>query len=271
MTKNKLKVVFVTMDDPYYIPVYFDKILRSIGKCIEVKKVYALHPHLANRSFLRTVRGYFSYFGVIVFPYMVLLRFTYMICDLFNQHFKGSDRFHSVKLVCKKYGIPCTQTYKINANEVLSELRDLDPDIIFSVAAPQIFKKELLSIPSRGCLNIHSSLLPLYRGQNANFWVLAKGEKETGLTIHYINPGIDDGDIVLQEKIMIQNDWSLHDLYMKAIETGSNMIDECLELVCHDKVTTKKNDISKGSLFGFPVRSDVKEFRSRNKRFFKYY
>jgi folate-dependent phosphoribosylglycinamide formyltransferase PurN len=271
MDTKKLKVILVTMDEPFYIPAYIDNIFCKLPKTVEVIKVYALHPHLANRSFLHTVWGYFSYFGIIVFTYMVLLRLFYIICDFFNQYFNVSNRFHSVALVCNKYDIPCTQTYKINANDVLSELRDSAPDIIFSVSSPQIFKKNLISIPSKGCLNIHSSLLPLYRGQNANFWVMAKAEKETGVTIHYINSGIDDGDILLQEKIMIQNDWSLHDLYMKAIETGSTMIAESLQMVCQNKVTTRKNDISKGSFFAFPSKSDVKEFRSRKKRFFKYY
>jgi len=271
MNKSKLKVVFVTMDEPFYIPVYINNIFRRLPKKVEVIKVYALHPHLANRSFLHTVQDYFSYFGFIVFTYMVLLRLFYIICDLFNQHFKVSSRFHSVKLVCEKYNIPCSKTFKINAKEVISELKGLQPDIIFSVSSPQIFKEDFIALPLKGCLNIHSSLLPSYRGQNANFWVMAKGEKETGVTIHYINPGIDDGDILLQEKIVIQNDWSLHDLYMKAIETGSNMIAKSLQLVYQDKVTTKKNDVSKGSFFSFPSKSDVKEFRSRNKRFFKYY
>ena len=118
MNNNKLKVVFVTMDEPFYIPVYFDKILRSIPKSANIIKVYALHPHLANKSFLHTVRDYLSYFGFIVFTYMVLLRLFNIVFDLFNQYIKVSNRFHSVKLVCKKYNVPCTQTYKINANDI---------------------------------------------------------------------------------------------------------------------------------------------------------
>jgi folate-dependent phosphoribosylglycinamide formyltransferase PurN len=259
------------MGEPFYIPVYIEKIIRGLPSTVTITKIFALHPHFANKTFLRTVKEYFSYFGVLVFTYMIFLRFFYFLSDQINKLFSHDAQFHSVDLVCKKYNIPCSKTYKINAKEVISELKGLQPDIIFSVSSPQIFKKDLIALPLKGCLNIHSSLLPLYRGQNANFWVMAKGEKKTGVTIHYINPGIDDGDILLQEKIVIQNNWSLHDLYMKAIETGSNMIAKSLQLVYQDKVTTKKNDISKGSFFSFPSNSDVKEFRSRNKRFFKYY
>lgn len=271
MNKRKLNVVFVTMDEPFYIPVYIDNILRKLPEAINVSKVIGLHPHFANKSYLQTVRDYLSYFGVIIFCYMVLLRGYYYVSDIINQFVKLGGQFHSVKSVCEKYGIAYSHIYKINAPETLSVLSELEPDIIFSVSSPQIFKKAIIAIPKKGCLNIHSSLLPAYRGQNANFWVMARGERETGVTIHYINPGIDDGDIVLQEKIMIQSDWSLHDLYMKAIETGSDMIAESLQLVYRNKVTAKKNDVAKGSYFAFPSRKDVKEFRSRKKRFFKYY
>jgi len=271
MNTKRLKVVFVTMDEPFYTPIYFNNFLRALPETVEVKKVYALHPHLANKSFFRTALDFLSYFGLIVFSYMVILRFCYLLGDLFNQYFKMGGQLHSVELVCRKYGISCSKTNKINAENVLSELRELEPDIIFSVASPQIFKKDLISIPSKGCLNIHSSLLPDYRGQDANFWVLAKGEKVSGVTIHYLSPGIDDGDIVLQEKIEIESDWSLRDLYLKAIEVGSRLIVKSLQAIHEGQVVAQKNDISKGSYFSFPTSKDVKEFRSRQRRFFKYY
>ena len=93
----------------------------------------------------------------------------------------------------------------------------------------------------------------------------------TGVTIHYMKPGIDDGDIILQEKIHIGENWSLNDLYLKVIDVGSSMIAKSLNTIHEDKVVTRKNDISKGTYFSFPTSIDVTEFRSRNKRFFKFY
>jgi len=264
-----LKLVFVTQKEPYYIPKYLDDILNRLGKEDEAIKVYALPPNLPRKNFLQTALYYFSYFGFIVFSYMVLLRIFYIAQDFFNRYFKISKHFHSVKLVCRKHGVTFSETDRINTREILDELRRLEPDIIFSIASPQIFGRELLAIPAKGCLNIHSSLLPKYRGNNANFWALAKGEKITGVTIHYMNTEIDRGDILLQEKINIEN-WSLNELYLRIIDIGSDAIAKCMRIIHEDKIVTQENEISKGSYFTFPDKTAVKEFKSRKKRFFKY-
>lgn len=271
MIANKLKVVFITQEEPFYIPKYMNAIFNKLGDELNVVKVYALPPNLNNSSFLKTVQHFFSYFGVIVFSYMVFLRAFYLMSDFLNRYLGRQGDFHSVKLVCNKFGIPFSEIENINSKSTLDELNSLKPDIIFSVACPQIFKEKIISIPSKGCLNIHSSLLPAYRGLNANFWVLANEEKTTGVTIHYINPGIDDGDILLQKKILLESRWSLNDLYLKVITAGSDAVSACLRLIHKERVTTQKNDLSKGSYFSFPGRADVKKFRSRGKRFFKYY
>ncbi len=270
MIKEKLKIVIVTMDEPYYVPKYINDTLAKLSGEIEVLKVYALPPNVANKKFTQTVWDHFLYFGPIVFSYMVLLRALYLLSDLVNRHFNINDNLHSINLVCNKFGVTFANADKINSEHILNELKTLKPDIIFSISCPQIMRNEIISIPAIACLNIHSSLLPKYRGLNANFWAMAKGESTSGVTIHYIKPGIDDGDILLQEAIEIDNKWSLHELYLKAIDVGSDMIVKCLNQIREDKVTTRKNDISKGSYYSCATRKDVKEFRSRNKKFFRF-
>jgi methionyl-tRNA formyltransferase len=259
------------MDEPFYIPRYTDEVLKSLGKEVDILKVCAVPINIKKQGLVSSLRDYLSYFGVIIFLYMVLLRVYYLASDLVHLLFRTDFSLHSVKLVCRKHGIHYSHVDNISNKSFLDEMEKLKPDIIFSLACPQIFPKSLISIPAKGCLNIHSSLLPRYRGMNANFWVLAKGEKTTGLTIHYINPGIDDGDIILQEKIEIQESWSLNDLYHKAIDAGSRMIAKCLKTVHEDRVVRIKNDMSEGSYYTFPTGDDVKEFRKKNKRFFKYH
>lgn len=271
MAKEKLKIVLCTMDEPYYMPKYIHDTLMKLGLEIEVLSVYALPHNIANKTFFQMARYYLSYFGIILFLYMSLLRVYYLLCNLVMKGTKSINNFHSVKLVCKKFGIKFSTINTLNSEEVLNELKTLGPDVIFSIACPQIFGNKLISIPSKGCLNIHSSLLPKYRGLNANFWVLAKGEKTTGVTIHYIQQGIDDGDIILQKQIPIKEYWSVHDLYLKVIDVGSGMIAESLKNIYEDKVVTQANDVSKGTYFSFVTSKDIKEFRSRKKRFFKYY
>lgn len=266
MGKAKLRLVIVTQEEPFYIPVYLSNTLRKLDNEIDVVKVYTLSPNLPNKNFLQTVQYYISYFGIVVFSYMFLLRIYYAISDYLH-----IGPYHSVNHICRKLHIPCTKVHKINSDEVLSDLTKLKPDVVLSIASPQIFYKKLISIPSVACLNIHSSLLPKYRGLNANFWVLAKGESTTGITIHDINPGIDDGDIVLQESVSIGKDWSLNDLYLKVMDLGSAMIATCLKQIHSGNISRKKNIISEGSYYSYPTRNDVKEFRAMNKSFFRYY
>lgn len=271
MAEKIQKVIFVTPDVPFYIPKYLKNVLDKIGENQKVKKVYAVPFNLPKKNFFQTVKYYFTFYGFVVFSYLVILRIYYLISDFLNWFLKTNDCFHSVKLVCRKYRIPFSKIKNINSKDVIKEIKTINPDIILSLTAPQKFKESLISIPLKGCLNIHSALLPKYRGWNANFWVLAKGEKVTGVTIHYMNKEIDCGDILLQKQLEIKNEWSLHDLYINTINLGSSMISEVLKMTSEGKVLIQKNDISAGSHYTVPNRQDIKEFRSRKRKFFKFY
>lgn len=271
MKDEKLKVIFITQNEPFYIPRYLEKTLSRLGRGVEVMKVYALPPNLPGMNFFQTVRYFFLYYGPVVFAYVVFLRSYYLIKDFLGNIFKINNNFYNVKLVCRKYGTLFSSINDINSKNVLSEIRKLRPDVIFSLASPQIFGNELLSMPLRSCLNIHSSLLPKYRGVNANFWTLLKEEETTGVTIHYMKQKIDAGKILLQKKLKIQKDWSLNDLYWHIIELGSAAIAEGLRILKEGKEAPLENDIPAGSYFSFPSKADVIEFRRKHKRFFKLY
>ena len=110
--------------------------------------------------------------------------------------------YESVSDLCKKNNI----VYSIpkNINNCYKEISKLSPDIIFSIGFKQIIKDSLLSIANCDLINFHGSLLPKYRGRAPLNWAIINGEKETGLTAHYIDKCIDTGDIVCQEKIEIK-------------------------------------------------------------------
>lgn len=97
-------------------------------------------------------------------------------------------------------GIPCLAPAKINSPESLDELRALRPDLIVVVAYGQILKKALLDLPRLGCINLHGSLLPKYRGAAPIQWAIARGENITGVTTMFMNERMDEGDIIRQEE-----------------------------------------------------------------------
>lgn len=100
--------------------------------------------------------------------------------------------------VLRDRGIPCIEVFDVNDASVIDMLAGFNPDLLISAAYPQILSKELLSLPRLGGVNFHPSLLPRYRGAHPHFWSIAKGEKVSGLSAHFMTDKIDDGDIVAQ-------------------------------------------------------------------------
>src|SRR3989339_919192 len=112
-----------------------------------------------------------------------------------------------VKELALKHALPIEQPEKVKSNPVFfSLLKSLNPDIIIVVAYGKILPKEILDLPKFGCVNIHASLLPKYRGAAPIQWTLLNGEKETDLTIMKLNEGLDTGAILMQNNIVIEED-----------------------------------------------------------------
>jgi len=114
--------------------------------------------------------------------------------------------FRSVAARARDAGIPVLEPSDVNAPDVVERIANLDPEIVFSFYFRQVLKPDLLAIPSRGALNLHGSLLPRYRGRCPVNWVLVHGETETGVTLHYMEPQPDTGDIVAQRRVSIAED-----------------------------------------------------------------
>lgn len=119
-----------------------------------------------------------------------------------------------VKMVANEHGILVLQPEKIKAPEAVEQLRELAPDIILVAAFGQIISKEILELPRYGCLNVHASLLPEYRGAAPIQWAILDGKEKTGITIMRMDEGIDTGDMICTVEVPItpeETGGSLHD------------------------------------------------------------
>lgn len=156
-------------------------------------------------------------------------------------------------------GIPVYQPEKARDPEFIRILRELAPDLIVTAAYGQILPKDILDIPPLGCINIHASLLPKYRGASPIQQALIDGEAETGITIMYMDVGMDTGDIILQRSIPIHPDEQADELHDRLAVLGGQVLAEALKLFergrpvgCpqeHDKATyCKKIDKSMGNI-----------------------
>ena len=124
------------------------------------------------------------------------------------------------------------QPLKVRNNEdFLGEIKSLNPDVICVVAYGKILPKELLDIPKMGCINVHGSLLPKYRGAAPIQWSVLNGDKETGITTMYMDVGMDTGDMILKEKVKIGEDETTGELWDKLSKVGAKLLVETLEKI----------------------------------------
>ncbi len=134
--------------------------------------------------------------------------------------------FSPIKKVALENNIKVLQPIKIRND--YQDILKLNPDIIVTCAYGQIIPKEILDYPKYKCINVHASLLPKYRGGAPIHHAILNGDKETGITIMYMAPGMDDGDIISQAKIDIRDDETTGELHDELQELGKNLLIDTL-------------------------------------------
>ena len=154
---------------------------------------------------------------------------------------KGNILKTPVKQAAESLGIPVYSVARLRKDEeLLSQLRDLKPDCIVVAAFGQLLPKEVLELPRYGCVNIHGSLLPKYRGAAPIQWAVLDGEKETGITTILMDEGIDTGDILLKKTIKIDMDETSGSLFDKLMALGAETILETLDELENGNLTPIK-------------------------------
>ena len=137
-----------------------------------------------------------------------------------------------VKEYAIEKNIKVYQPEKLRENkEIVDILKDINPDVICVVAYGKIIPKEILEIPKYGCVNVHPSLLPQYRGSAPIQWAILNGDKETGVTTMYLDEGMDSGDIILQTKTLIYKDETSGELWDRLSKIGAELLVETLEKI----------------------------------------
>jgi len=158
--------------------------------------------------------------------------------------------FESVAELAASRNIPVYAPADINHPLWVKKIREIAPDIIFSFYYRNLIRPPILDIPPAGCLNLHGSFLPGYRGRTPINWVLVNCEKETGVTLHYMTPRPDDGDILCQKSIEISDGDTARSLHEKAATTTSAMLDEILPLIVEGTAPRHPQDHSKATYYG---------------------
>lgn len=146
-----------------------------------------------------------------------------------------------VKEFAVEKNIPVYQPLKVRNNtEFIEEMKELNPDVICVVAYGKILPKEILDIPRLGCINVHGSLLPKYRGAAPIQWAVINGEKQTGITTMYMDIGMDTGDMILKETVDIGKDETTGELWKRLSSLGGKLLVDTLKLIEEGKAPREK-------------------------------
>ena len=169
------------------------------------------------------------------------------VCAVFTQPDRPKGRGQQtlpppVKVLAEKHVIPVMQPLKVRAPEVVESIRALEPDLIVVVAFGQILPKSLLDIPKYGCINVHASLLPRWRGAAPLNWCIVNGDTETGVTTMMMDVGLDTGDMLVKKATPIDPDENTQALHDRLSVIGAEALAETLDLLEAGKLVREKQD-----------------------------
>lgn len=158
--------------------------------------------------------------------------------------------FRSVAARARDAGIPVFTPDDVNAPAVVGEIASLAPEWIFSFYFRQVLRRPLLALPSRGALNLHGSLLPRYRGRCPVNWVLVHGETETGVTLHYMEPAPDTGDVVAQRRVPITDEDTALTLNRKLGDAARDLLRDAFPALLAGTAPRVPQDHAHATTFG---------------------
>ena len=251
-----MKIVFLCDNEPFHIPQCVLSIIRARPEhkyCI-----IELPGHGSIRKHKDNFKRYFGLYGPLRF---ILQLFKFISLKISAYLNLPTAKPHSLHQTARRTGSDFVRLGSINSNDSVDLLKSIEPDLLISVACPQILKKRILRIPSKGAWNVHSSVLPRNRGMLPSFWSLCKKE-QPGVTVHQMVRKLDDGGILLQEKLDASVfDTSLHQLIKRSKELAAKLIIKSIDLLETDTQELLPNPYDEATFNTFPLSTEVKIFR----------
>ena len=155
--------------------------------------------------------------------------------------------YSPVKEIALENNIPVFQPLNFREEETVQQLKALQPDVIAVVAYGRILPRSVLDIPPKGCINVHTSLLPQYRGSAPYQWAVLDGLEETGVSVMYLSEGMDEGDVIDCKKTPIGPDETAGELLDRLAELGADLLWETLEKMSEGPVNAVPQDSAKAT------------------------
>jgi methionyl-tRNA formyltransferase len=259
-----MRIEFLTQDDPLYILPFFDEFLRNYASDFTTVQI-SCSPTMGKRSRIQMLRELTSLYGVVGFIRLVSRAAKYRLLSKIGKN-REAQQFYSLEQLAGAYAIPFQKIGNPNAVEFVEAVRGRSADVIVSVACPYILKETLLSLPPKGCVNIHHAPLPRYKGMMPTFWQMFHGEKSVGLTVHFMAAKVDEGAALLQDELAIEPGETLDHLIRRSKRYGAHCIASVLHQIKANSQVASPFDSSKSSYFTFPTVVEIQEFHRRGFR-----
>lgn len=262
-----LNILLVTQDDPFYVPVFFKKLFESdISAKFNLLGII-IQPPLGKKSLRKLLIQMLNFYGIYNFieigmKFVFFKVLNFIAVNMFKGKFPG---IFSVEHIVRKKNIRIINIKNINSKDSLTFLKSLNIDVIFSIAASQIFKKDILGLPNLGCFNIHTSKLPKNRGMMPNFWSLFNSDKDSvsAVTIHKMNEKLDDGEILIQKEFKLDPDETLDSLIKRTKRLSAEAFLQSIDLLDSKSFSLIENDASNASYNSFPTKENVLRFKKK--------
>ena len=253
-----MRITIITQNEPFFLSNNIRYFLKNLPPKFKVIScvITKASPFGKKKSFLEKILETYKIFGVRFFIYYA---FKYCLSKFLHKSVKKILRANGIKIIELIGDINSDQNVQIIKNE--------QPDLLISILGNQIFKKQIFDLAPKGCLNLHTALLPKYRGLMPSFWVLKNNEKKTGVSVFLVDKGIDSGPILVQNEIQIGN-MTQAELIRETKLLGMKAIIEAIHLIQDNTVKLIPNPDKDATYFSFPKREDVREFKRAGKKFF---
>ena len=254
-----MKIILFTQEDPFYLVESTQDLMQKIktdGKHSIIQAIITPpSPFGRKETFKQKAMKTYKIFGLSFF---IFYSFRFFLRKIIMSK--------SVEKILKKYNVPTkTITDSINSRKNVDLIKSLNADLILIIAGNQIIKQEVLDSTKYGVFNIHSSLLPNYKGLMPTFWVLRNDEPKTGVTLYQLTEGIDDGPIIANKEYYISSETAQSKLIIDLKILANDLVIESIDLV-EDPENYKES--KEGTYFKFPTKEDVKAFYSNKKKFY---
>ena len=214
-------------------------------------------------SKLKHLRRYATMLGPYIFCTMAIREGFHKVASLLSG-FIPLKKPHSIRAVCLRYQVPVIISHNVNDRNTVTWISELQPDIILS-SGNQIFNRSLLEVPSKVCLNRHTSLLPAYAGIYPIFWCLHNDEEEVGVSVHTMVEEIDRGSVVAQQSLRVEPRDTFFSLFSRCFALSVDVVLQAIDRIDSSDWKPIVNGRSP-SYYSYPTRNDVRQFKRMGKK-----